>query len=148
RSEAGRRAMRRPTHAGALIISCVSLVLAACGSGDDDAQGPGGSQMPEDLGPPELDDDLPIGPAEGLAPTPPMGWNSWNSFAASVTSADIRAAADIIVESGMRDAGYQYVNIDDGWAAPIANPDADPPIPSERNDDGTVRLDPDFDDGI
>jgi alpha-galactosidase len=50
-----------------------------------------------------------------LAATPPMGWNSWNHFATKVTDADVRAAADILVSSGMRDAGYIYVNIDDAW---------------------------------
>ena len=50
-----------------------------------------------------------------LAATPPMGWNSWNHFAGHVTDADVRAAADAIVASGMRDAGYIYVNIDDTW---------------------------------
>jgi alpha-galactosidase len=44
-----------------------------------------------------------------------MGWNSWNHFAEKVTDADVRASADIIVSSGMRDAGYIYVNIDDAW---------------------------------
>ncbi len=50
-----------------------------------------------------------------LAGTPPMGWNSWNHFAGKVTDADVRATADILVSSGMRDAGYIYVNIDDTW---------------------------------
>jgi alpha-galactosidase len=50
-----------------------------------------------------------------LAATPPMGWNSWNWFAEKVTDKDIRAAADLLVSSGMRDAGYVYVNIDDTW---------------------------------
>ncbi len=50
-----------------------------------------------------------------LAATPPMGWNSWNHFAGKVSDADVRAAADAIVASGMRDAGYIYVNIDDTW---------------------------------
>jgi alpha-galactosidase len=50
-----------------------------------------------------------------LAATPPMGWNSWNHFAGRVTDADVRAAADALVASGMRDAGYTYVNIDDTW---------------------------------
>ena len=51
----------------------------------------------------------------GLARTPPMGWNSWNHFAGKVNDADVRAAADALVSSGMRDAGYIYVNIDDTW---------------------------------
>jgi alpha-galactosidase len=50
-----------------------------------------------------------------LAATPPMGWNSWNHFGAEVTDADIRAAADAIVSTGMRESGYEYINIDDGW---------------------------------
>ncbi len=50
-----------------------------------------------------------------LAATPPMGWNSWNHFAGKVTDADVRAAADAVVASGMRDAGYVYINVDDTW---------------------------------
>ena len=49
------------------------------------------------------------------AQTPPMGWNSWNYFADKVDDKGVRAAADEIVASGMRDAGYIYVNIDDTW---------------------------------
>ncbi len=52
-----------------------------------------------------------------VAPAPPMGWNSWNYFAERVTDKDIRAAADDLVETGMKDAGYIYVNIDDTWEA-------------------------------
>jgi alpha-galactosidase len=54
-------------------------------------------------------------PAPILAATPPMGWNSWNWFAGKVTDKDVRQAADLLVSSGMRDAGYVYVNIDDTW---------------------------------
>jgi alpha-galactosidase len=50
-----------------------------------------------------------------VAQTPPMGWNSWNYFAGKVTDKDIRDSADQIVSTGMRDAGYIYVNIDDTW---------------------------------
>jgi len=46
-----------------------------------------------------------------------MGWNSWNFFAEKVTDKDIRAAADQLVSTGMKDAGYIYVNIDDTWEA-------------------------------
>jgi len=53
--------------------------------------------------------------AAPLAATPPMGWNSWNWFATTVTDKDIRQAADLMVSSGMRDAGYVYLNIDDTW---------------------------------
>ena len=59
----------------------------------------------------------PAAPAQpsSLASTPPMGWNSWNHFADKVTDADVRAAADALVATGMRDAGYVYVNVDDTW---------------------------------
>lgn len=49
------------------------------------------------------------------AATPPMGWNSWNFFFGKVTDQDIRDTADLLVSTGMRDAGYIYVNIDDTW---------------------------------
>jgi alpha-galactosidase len=52
-----------------------------------------------------------------VAATPPMGWNSWNFFAEKVTDKDIRGAADQLVATGMKDAGYVYVNIDDTWEA-------------------------------
>ena len=50
-----------------------------------------------------------------LALTPPMGWNSWNKFACNVSEDMIREMADAMVKSGMKDAGYQYVVIDDCW---------------------------------
>jgi alpha-galactosidase len=53
--------------------------------------------------------------ASNVAATPPMGWNSWNYFAGKVTDKDIRDTADLLVSTGMRDAGYVYVNIDDTW---------------------------------
>jgi alpha-galactosidase len=51
----------------------------------------------------------------GLALTPPMGWNSWNHFGCNVSDSLIRQTADAIASSGMRDAGYKYVVIDDCW---------------------------------
>jgi alpha-galactosidase len=54
-------------------------------------------------------------PAEMVAQTPPMGWNSWNFFAEKVTDQDIRNAADELVSTGMKDTGYVYINIDDTW---------------------------------
>ena len=52
---------------------------------------------------------------DALAKTPPMGWNSWNKFRNQVSDKMVREMADAIVTSGMRDAGYIYVNIDDTW---------------------------------
>jgi len=53
--------------------------------------------------------------SKSLARTPPMGWNSWNKFGCNVSEDMIRSMADAVVKSGMKDAGYQYVNIDDCW---------------------------------
>ena len=53
----------------------------------------------------------------GLARTPPMGWNSWNKFAGRVDDATVRAIADAMAGNGMKEAGYQYINIDDTWEA-------------------------------
>ena len=54
-------------------------------------------------------------PYNGLATTPPMGWNSWNLFQGRIDDHIVREIADAMVESGMRDAGYVYLNIDDTW---------------------------------
>lgn len=69
-----------------------------------------------------------------LALTPPMGWNHWYAYYNRVTDAMIREAADVMMRSGMADAGYSYVNIDDCWmhASPDAqgrsNPDRTGPL--------------------
>lgn len=52
---------------------------------------------------------------QGLALTPPMGWNSWNKFACNIDEKLIREMADVMVSNGMKDAGYTYINIDDCW---------------------------------
>ena len=59
----------------------------------------------------------PLGTVDGgnLAPTPPMGWSSWNKFGEHIDDATIRAMADAMVTSGLARAGYRYINIDDGW---------------------------------
>jgi alpha-galactosidase len=64
-----------------------------------------------------------------LAPTPPMGWNSWNKFGCNVSDKLIREMADAVVSSGMQAAGYQYVNIDDCWQV-------------SRDASGTIVADP------
>ena len=51
----------------------------------------------------------------GLALKPPMGWNSWNKFGCDINEKVVRDAADVMVSSGMRDAGYQYIVVDDCW---------------------------------
>ncbi len=53
---------------------------------------------------------------EFRAPTPPMGWNSWNTFYDQIDEGLVRATADAMVEQGLRDAGYEYLIVDDCWA--------------------------------
>jgi len=50
-----------------------------------------------------------------LGATPPMGWNSWNNFGCSPSESLLKGVADVMVSSGMKDVGYEYVNIDDCW---------------------------------
>src|SRR5665213_375359 len=51
----------------------------------------------------------------GMAKTPPMGWNSWNHFKGQIDDPGVRGIADAMVSTGLKDAGYTYVNIDDTW---------------------------------
>ena len=53
--------------------------------------------------------------SNNLAQTPPMGWNSWNAFHTDITEQKIKDAAQALVSSGMKAAGYEYINIDDAW---------------------------------
>ncbi|MGN6341763.1 MAG: glycoside hydrolase family 27 protein [Ginsengibacter sp.] len=53
--------------------------------------------------------------ADKLCETPPMGWNSWNAFHTDITEQKIKDAAQALVSSGMKAAGYEYINIDDAW---------------------------------
>jgi alpha-galactosidase len=54
---------------------------------------------------------------EGLAPTPPMGWNSWNMFAGNINEQLIKGVAETLLSNGMQKAGYIYIVIDDCWEA-------------------------------
>ncbi|XP_048495078.1 alpha-galactosidase 1 isoform X2 [Beta vulgaris subsp. vulgaris] len=54
--------------------------------------------------------------SNGLALTPPMGWNSWNHFGCGVTEKIVKETADALVSTGLSKLGYKYVNIDDCWA--------------------------------
>src|SRR5437868_1599113 len=75
-------------------------------------------------------------PKPNLAPTPPMGWNSWNKFACNVSEQLLRQQADAMAASGMKDAGYQYIVIDDCWQ-------------KSRDAEGNIQADPErFPSGI
>src|SRR5260221_13260687 len=65
------------------------------------------------------------GTKQNLAPTPPMGWNSWNKFACKIDENLMRETADAFVSSGLRDAGYKYLNIDDCWMAKVRDANGD-----------------------
>ena len=54
---------------------------------------------------------------ENLALTPPMGWNSWNTFQTNISEDLVKGIADVMISSGMKDAGYEYLVLDDGWMA-------------------------------
>ena len=59
-----------------------------------------------------------------LAQTPPMGWNTWNKFGCNINEQLIRETADAMISTGMKDAGYEYINIDDCWhgeRSPLGN---------------------------
>lgn len=69
--------------------------------------------------------------ANGLATTPPMGWNSWNQVRCyDLTEDVVKKAADALADDGLRDAGYRYVVVDDCWQAPA------------RDADGSLQADP------
>jgi alpha-galactosidase len=101
--------------------------LGACSS-DSNSNGPSD--------PSPSDDDFPVPVAEGIAPLPPMGWNSWNQFGCNVSARRVLETADAMVESGMRDAGYRYINIDDCWSL------------AERDADGNLQHATNFPEGI
>lgn len=77
---------------------------------------------------------------EELAKTPPMGWSSWNKFHEDIDETKIKTIADALVSSGLRDAGYIYVNIDDCWHAPTRDKDGFPQSDPKRFPSGIKAL--------
>ncbi len=80
------------------LLAAAALIIAASFSAD-------AQPKPQDYGK----------KAEGVALTPPMGWNSYNKFGCGVTEELVRQTADALVETGLAAAGYVYLNLDDGW---------------------------------
>lgn len=78
--------------------------------------------------------------AGALGATPPMGWNSWNSFGRGISEDLIRREADAMVGSGMRDAGYEYLTIDGGWRAPERDADGNLVASPERFPSGMKAI--------
>lgn len=77
---------------------------------------------------------------EELAKTPPMGWSTWNKFHEDIDETKIKTIADALVSTGLRDAGYVYVNIDDCWHAPTRDKDGFPQCDPERFPSGIKAL--------
>lgn len=71
----------------------------------------------------------------GLALTPAMGWNSWNKFACEIDENLIKKTADALVDTGLRDLGYVYLNLDDCWQI-------------SRDKQGNIVADPRFPSGM
>lgn len=69
-----------------------------------------------------------------IALTPPMGWNSWNCWGLSINDERLKASARAMIDKGLVDHGWSYINIDDGWEA------------AQRNDDGTISTNKKFPD--
>lgn len=78
-------------------------------------------------------------PAPSALPAPPMGWNSWNS-GIPLTEGIVEQTIDAMVASGMRDAGYRYVNLDAGWAAPTRDADGHLRADADRFPHGIAAL--------
>ncbi len=69
-----------------------------------------------------------------IALTPPMGWNSWSCWGLSVNQERVKSAARAMIDKGLTDHGWSYVNIDDGWEA------------ADRSEDGAIRANEKFPD--
>ncbi|GAA3573007.1 hypothetical protein GCM10022222_66580 [Amycolatopsis ultiminotia] len=93
-------------------LTAVVALAAGVGTGLTGSAGAVGTAGPDAGGSTEA----PVAVAQSTAQTPPMGWNSWNKFGCDIDENLIRETADALVSSGLEDAGYQYVNIDDCWA--------------------------------
>lgn len=116
---------------GLLGVTSIALVAMACSSGTEPREPAGRSTEPTTTA------EANSGDTE-LAAVPPMGWNSWNQVRCyDLTEEVVRSTADAIVSLGLREAGYQYVVVDDCWQAPT------------RDAAGLLQADPDrFPSGI
>lgn len=103
--------------ASAAVASTAALLLAMSAAAQADPLAPTGKWSAN---------------ASGHAPVPPMGWNSWNAFFYDIDEEKVLASAEIMLDSGLADAGYTYVNLDDGWWLQRRQPDGRMVIHTER----------------
>lgn len=131
----------------AFLIGWLGLWLGACGGTSDEGSDADAIETTDLAGPHEVEVVAPwcgdgactfgefcaVCPDDcdcaTLAATPPMGWNTWNHFGCAIDEQLLRETADLMVSTGMRDAGYQYVNLDDCWQI-------------DRDADGRIVVDP------
>ena len=111
------RTILRKIPAAVVAVLLIAAALASCGPGKT-AKEPAATAPASQTNP---------GPM--LAPVPPMGFNTWNKFGCEVDETLIRQTADAMVETGMLDAGYKYLVIDDCWQV-------------DRGADGRIVADP------
>lgn len=102
-----RHAQRIALLAGVLSLVCVAVAHAIASDVTDPLQPTGKWSVRE----------------FGSAPLPPMGWNSWNAFHTQIDESKLMGSAQAIVDAGLRDLGYRYINIDDGWWQKRRQPD-------------------------
>src|SRR5450830_514958 len=123
--------MRRSRRGALAVAALLSLSVALVGASTAAAQ-PATASPPAQLGaaPSKPTPPVPPAPPDTLVPTPPMGFNDWNAFGCSVSAELIEQTADALVASGLKDLGYEYVNIDDCWST------------RERGEDGRLVPDP------
>src|ERR1700741_5171939 len=76
---------------------------------------------------------------DGLALTPPMGWNSWNTFETNISEDLVKSIADVMVSSGMKDAGYSYIVLDDGWMTMERNKATGDLVPDPKKFPGGMK---------
>jgi hypothetical protein len=76
----------------------------------------------------------------GLGATPAMGWSSWNTFRCDISAALILQVADAVVSSGLADAGYRYINVDDCWMRHGRDAEGHLVVDAEKFPDGMKAL--------
>lgn len=118
---------RKRRHAGASRrLPLVTALLLACGREDielatrsSEAEG-GGGLAAAGAGPTTTEDCSAAAPQALLGARPPLGWNGYNAFGCSteLDEAKVKQIADVLIQSGMQSAGYQYVNLDKCWQLP------------------------------
>ena len=111
------------------VLVAASALLAACTGSGGRSEADGPSTSVHSSGAPSTSSPS-AGESGEPAALPPLGWNSWNTFRCGIDEGLIRSSADAMVSSGLRDAGYRYVVIDDCWFDPV------------RGDDGRLRSNP------